>query len=414
MKRFKNIYAIAFAMFALCSCEQSNVLENEDNEILIPEQGYIFFDAGLDSRGTLVHGDSFDKDFSLLGYKYINTDTWASTNVFANLQDNSSYIVFKDKPLAVNYNNGHSYDDNGNGLVAWEDKRYSFFAYYPVITDENKNYLSWSKTKRDEEGNIVLGTDNNPILIEGINQIGTPYITYKLDRTNPANHLDVMTACKVNHKVGKNNAAVQLEFEHRLSALEITARSSVDAAALELENAADRTAKVLITGLKIQLDNIEYDTAEIPLNTQADDNNGNILPIIGYNSETSGSKTVTYGNLLDRNVTLQKYTSNEHIAQLTSDDKKTMVLIPQTNAVKCTLTINYDFVNENGESLWNELYPIESERPEKKHVEENVSINKLLAGTYYEIHLNFTKSGINIQVKEPEEWANVDVNHEFE
>ena len=388
-------------MLALCSCERNDVLGDEDINIPIPENGYIFFDTGINSRGSLVHGTELNDDFSVLGYKYIES-SWYGIESMASQASSSIYRVFNHTPLFVDNENGYDdFDNDDKTLVEWENKKYTFFAWYPVITDENKAYLSWSS--RNSEGEVV----------DGKTKEGTPYITYTLNRSDATKHIDVMTASKVNHRVGNSNKNVTLNMQHRLSALEIIARSYVNAAALELKE-ANATANVVINSLSITLDGLLYDKAEIPLNT--DDNELNAHHIISYNSDNN---TTASFDIIDKAVKLDYYSAIDDVAKLTSATNKTMILIPQEGALNCTLTISYDFVDGNGESLWDTIYPIENypdedKRPSKTKVIEGVKINKLLENFYYEILLSFTKSGVTVNVQEAEAWGEIDINHEFE
>ena len=395
MKIFKYIYTIAFAMLALCSCAHNDVLGNEDINIPIPENGYIFFDTGVGSRGSLVHGTELNADFSVLGYKYIE-DSWYDIESMASQASSSTYKVFNHAPLFVDNENGYDdFDNDDKSLVEWENKKYTFFAWYPVITDANKAYLSWSS--RNSTGTIV----------EGNVKEGTPYITYTLDRNDATKHIDVMTASKVNHRVGNSNKNVTLTMQHRLSALEIVARSYVNAAALELTGT---TANVVINSLSITLDGLLNDKAEIPLNT--DNNEKNTHHTISYNS--ANNTIASFDILANSSKKLNYYNSVDDVAKLTSDANKTMILIPQESALDCTVTITFDIVDGNGGSLWNTIYPNVTDRPSKTQVVEGVKINKLQENFYYEILLNFTKSGVTVNVQEAEAWGDIDINHEFE
>lgn len=372
MNRLRNILVLAVALVAFWGCKNDTQLVNEEETTSSPKNGYIFFDTAIESRGALVFDDYLTKDFNVIGYK--SNEKWETVKVQAT---QNSIGVFQTKPQLVTYsNNAHSYTNPKQ----WENYYYAFFAWYPI-----------------------------DIYYSGDSHIGNPYITYTLDRTNSTNHKDVMTACYTDIKPGPGvSKTVTFEMRHRLSALDIIARSYVNNTTLGISDDAIDT-KVLIKDVDIQLENLIYDKATIPLNT-LDDNE----KIIGENesSKTNGS----FGDFAV-GQTISYYQSSENDVNVTGDNDKTMILIPQEDNVICTVTVTYDIVDVNNEnsSIWDSVYKDtpQEDIPDKRQ-EISTTIKSLNEGTYYRLMLNFTKSGITLVVLEANDWEDEYIEHEFD
>ena len=398
MKRFKNIYTIAFAMLALFGCEHDSDLENGEIDVPIQEKDYIFFDTEVNSRGALIYGEDFEYNFNVLGYKYPKglQNGWYQVETQAS-QSNSTYKVFDNVPQTVTYNSDgtHTYTP----AKEWEKKDYSFFAWYP---DVDGTTLTWS----------------------GVTAEKTPFLTYKLDRTSTANHKDVMTACVIDHN-SSISKSVFFTMQHRLSAIDIVARSYVNAAALG-EN-IDATARIKIKSVTVDLKNLLYDTAKIPLNTENDERNTYTLK--GSNTPETAT-TASYsilGTSTNDDVTLVYEGDEAATANLSLGTNSTMILIPQADYkneegaeikgnLECTISIEYDIENEGGNSIWDTVYAgMNEEEIPSKTPSQLVKLNALNEGIRYEIELTFTKSGVAISVMEPDGWNKLDnIQHEFE
>ena len=362
MKRIINIHTIIFTIVALCSCEHNDVLENEGINIPIPENGYILFDSEINSRGNLIHGETdqrllFD-DFNVLGYKYKANDWYTAKAMLTTSND-----VFDTKPQLVTYVNGtHTYTN----VKEWENYTYSFFAWYPKDLTTIVPYN------------------------------GTPYITYTLDLNNPANHVDVMTACVIN-RLPSSVKSVQLNMEHRLAALDITATSHIKTTDF------GREATVVISSVSIELTNLLYNKVDIPLNTDINPLNNETLKGALQNNTTT---TVNFGNrnLLGDNKILLAANST---VNLTCNDNvaNTMILIPQDQDLKGRVTVTYAIVDAN-----NNVLAEESSFPSQE-----VTIGNLARNTRYELLLNFTKSGVSVEAIKGANWdTDINVEHEFE
>ena len=381
MKRFLNISILAVALVSLCGCEQNENLGNEDINISIPKDGYIYFDTEVNSRGVLIY-DYLRENFSVLGYRYATSwsseGSLASQNSMINTSTTMGIFGTEGAPgvqLVKWGNSAHSYEP----VKPWDNSlTYSFFAWYP-----------------------------SDIPSSGSNYIGQPYITYTLDTQDPANHKDVMTACVIDTK-STATKTVSFNMQHRLSAIDIIARSYVNAEAIDAEEAV----KVKINSVSIELGNILYDGATIPLNTEDEAN------VLQGTSSEGWNKTLNFSSLVT-GVTMDYYSDASKVALLTEVAKKTMILIPQAKALTCKVNVNYDIVNEEGNAISYNVENGDGTTTTQYYTgiesSSTVSIKELKEGTYYNLLLNFTKSGITVQVLKAEAWEEKDdVEHDFE
>ena len=372
MNKFR--YILAVVLVALCGCEQDTMIEIEENETIVPSNGYIFFDTEKITRGVAVQNYLQD-DFHVLGYKY--QGEWSLVKPQAS---QNTYGVFDNKPQLVAWdeNSGsHSYTPMKEWDIA---STYSFFAWYP----------------------------KDKCTCSGVAYEGNPYIIYTLDKTDPTKQVDVLTACVIDRKVNLSDASsksVSFMMKHRVSALDVIARSYVNATTLGLGD--ERTAQVKINAVNLAFSNLLYDKVKIPLNTN--DANEQL-----EGSNTGSGTTLTF-NAIAGNRLVNYYNNSNDVANLTYEQEKTMFLIPQAEELSCTLTVNYDIVNENGISIWDEVYATtpDDEKPNKVQT-SNVSIRELVEGRYYYLLINVTKSGISVVVLEAEAWDDQNVEHEFE
>ena len=382
MRLFKYVFAIT--LIALCSCDRDTEFEGggEEQEIIIPTGDYIFFDLERVTRGTSIV-DYLRDEFSVLGYKY--TGEWKSAKSQATQNANG---VFDTKPQKVTWNGTvHTYTP----IKEWDvNSTYSFFAWYPHNLSANG-------------GNSTINT-----------HVGNPYITYSLgdDISDPSKHIDVLTAYIVDQKVDlsiSSTKSVALRMHHRLSKLNLVAASYVNAESVGLDKGV--TANVKIAKLDLILDNLLYDGVKIPLNEDPNTTDATDK-MVGTNAR--GSKTVTYSNLVT-NKTLDYYNKNVGPTKLTEDKdiKNALFLIPQNEALSCKAVVTYDIVDDNGSSLWDDIYEDVLNAPDKTQ-EATIFIDKLESGVPYAIQLIFTKSGVTANVIQSLQWEDTNVNHEFE
>lgn len=414
MKRFCRIWILAFAVVALCGCDYGQGFEDGDDSAvhipLYPQSGdYIFFDAGLSSRATLLEG-TLKENFSVLGY--CNTADWETTKVQAS---QVKYGVFDQSPLTVYYsNNTYEYDntDNklnteGNTLAQWDShKIYSFFAWYPSTLKHNGDSDSY----------------------DGDSYEGEPYIDYTWDSNNM---VDVMTACNIDTNKEGSKTGVYLNMKHRLAALDVWARSQIDAKGLQemlssSENEDDKnlaknisddaTITVKVTDLSLTIDGVLYNKAKIYLNTN-DTNLKTDTWAEGLESEYTFS-----GLIGDTKPVLGLFHSDADLKPLCAKDKK-MLFIPQDDPdgpdgpdgpVKIQLNVSYqiwygegdtDFISETASTL--------------AVTEEGcVGFDNLEERLYHYLVLTFTKSGLFVESSRSSTWDEVegktDVDHTFD
>lgn len=398
MKRFCQIWILAFAVVALCGCNYGQGFEDGDDSAvhipLYPQSGdYIFFDAGLSSRATLLEG-TLKENFSVLGY--CNTADWETTKVQASQE---KYGVFDQSPLTVYYsNNTYEYDntDNklnteGNTLAQWDShKIYSFFAWYPSTLKPNGGKTSYE---------------------------GEPYIDYTWDSNNM---VDVMTACNIDTNKEGSKTGVYLNMKHRLAALDVWARSQIDAKGLKemlssSENEDDKnlaknisdyaTITVKVTDLSLTIDGVLYDKAKIYLNTN--DTSLKTEPSAG-----DLTTEYTFSSLIgSTEPVLGLFHSDADLKTLCAKDKK-MLFIPQNGPVKIQLNVSYEIWYGAGDT------DFISETASTLDLNVDVGFDNLEERLYHYLVLTFTKSGLFVESSRSSTWDEVegktDVDHTFD
>lgn len=407
MKRiFDILFVFAFLFTTLCSCNQAIELYNEGDEeieIPIPTEGYIYFSSGLPkTRGAEVPSGPLEGEFSLLGYRYPSSwsaiKSQAKQNLRISYTDNNGNVISEQTQNAdnhvgvfgidhssdpkpnyataqpgvqtVTYDNGvHSYAP----LQSWQKNlKYAFYAWYPaslIANGANTNYE------------------------------GSPYITYTLpagtDRTDRQNMLDVLTACRIDY-TKKDGMTVPLKMNHRLSALDIKVKSLITAKALkETYNSvfgavADNTPVTIdVTNFTLTLNGI-HTTAKIPLNDQ--DGDGEI--------EASNNVNRTYTG----------FNGATGIAENTSTsivgDDELLILIPQSSTIDVSLVIRYT-IKCGGKEM---TFTIDTTNPRL-----DIEINGLESKVFHYLELTLTKSGLFVQANKAVSWEDGGkVEHTFE
>lgn len=372
MKKVLYILIAVLAVTFTTSCEDKVFPEVESPSVdLVPELGYIFFDSDVTTRGQLINGGNLQKDFGVVGYKFSGTN-WtgykakAKPNVFTNgtpgTYVNSQQVIWE--------GSSHNYSP----LVPWTEHTYAFFAFYP-----------------------------HNLSVSGKDYEGSPYVDYTIDRNDPTKLVDVMTAC--DKTATASQMSVSFQMEHRLSALSVYARSSVNKAVFEtLKNDTSiGEVYVLIKDFDLELQNLEYDTVRIPL-----DSDEQIRP-----SQT-GSTTVNYNNLTS-STTLNYFSTNSDQVDLTAGEK-TLILIPQDGILKCKISVTYDIVNAQGTSVWDKAYPsmTSAEKNEMQNQIQTVEVDGLDVKVRKYLILNLTKTGLSVDATKAAQWDDVPVDYEFE
>lgn len=398
MSRLYNILFVSiFSLTILCSCNQDYEIENGGGtEILVPSEGYIYFDSSLPKTRAMVPTGPLKAPFKIIGYRY--PSSWAAIKPQAKQTLRVSYTnnegvavdgtdATKDNLVGVfgikheevkdysrsvpgvqtvDYKDGaHSYGP----IQSWQKRLYySFFAWYPTT--------------------LVANCDNNGIY--NSNYIGSPYITYEL--LDKGEMVDVLTACEIDYHKGKG-MSVPLQMNHRLSALDIRANSVITAQAL-IENkypefegiSLSSPVTVIVNKISLTLDKI-YTQARIPLDHT--DASVTIVP--------SGQKvkTYTYENL--ENV-------EYNITNSLVSDEEMLILIPQpkSNPIQASIEVEYSLFCE-GKTKTNFT------------AEKEFSISDLESGVFHYIELTFTKTGLFVKADKAVTWEiQPNVEHTFE
>ena len=409
MKRiFDILFVFAFLFTTLCSCNQAIDLNNEEDEeieIPIPTEGYIYFSSGLPkTRGAEVPSGPLEGDFSLLGYRYPSSwsaiKSQAKQNLRISYTDNNGNVISEQTQNADNhvgvFGINHSSDlkpnyateqpgvqivtyDNGNGvhsykpLQSWQKNlKYAFYAWYPA--------------------SLVANGGNT-------NYEGSPYITYTLpegkDGAARRNMLDVLTACQIDY-TKRDGMTVPLKMNHRLAALDVKVNSLISAKALketynsEFGAVADNAPVTIdVTSFTLTLNGI-HTTAKIPLNDQ--DGDGEI--------EASNKVNRTYIDFND--VTgIAENTSTSIVG-----DDELLILIPQSSTIDVSLVISYT-IKCGGEEM---SFTVDTTNPRL-----DIKINGLESKVFHYLELTLTKSGLFVQANKAVSWEDGGkVEHTFE
>ena len=380
MKRF---YILALLILALASCTQGSlpIGDGTDDEVQIdvPEYGYILFNSDVTSRGALYENgvsngaapddNRFYGNFNVIGYTY-SADQWTTA------EPQATPNVFNKNPMPVSWNGQlgaealYTYDNtpndgnSSNPYAHWIGKqRYAFFAYYPTTLTTNVN-------------------DSN-----NSNNEGNPYIIYELDRTNAANHVDIMTACAI--EANYATRSVNFNMGHRLAALDVTANNHY---------AEGNT--IAINKLTLTLKGLCYDKVHIPLNDRDE-------PNLVYPNGVASNRSATF-TIINNSPTAIPRGVETNLTGGTIG--KTMILIPQPQEVNVNgspvilqISATVDYSRNGGTGT-----------PQTKTIDFN---RELKGGRRYHVQLNFLPGDINILIIESDEWAdsaNGRIDHEFE
>ena len=223
MRRFSYIFILFASLF--CACNDNTIDPSGDEQIVVPTKPYIYLDAAVSTRGTLVEGTTLPDNFGVYGFTYAFNNDWDTYKVTAKPN------VFATAPQHVTYSNG-SY--KYNPIKEWDGGKYTFFAFYP-------SDLSVSN------GNVE----------------GTPYLTYSPNFNNVGNHIDVMTAMFEDTSLS-SSPYVYFDFYHRLSAVDVVAMNFYEHN-YQGDNDTMVSEKIVIelVGLSLAFENVQYKTAKI-------------------------------------------------------------------------------------------------------------------------------------------------------
>ena len=360
MKRANYIFLLVAML--LCGCSKSGI--TPDDQIIVPTKPYIYLDAGVSTRASLVGGTVLQRNFRVYGYTYDFNNKWSTYRVTAKPN------VFENVPQLVTHSNGnYTYSP----VKEWQGGKYTFFAYYPSSLNAS-----------------------------GADVEGTPYVTYAPDFNDTAEHRDVMTAMFEDTSLS-SSPYVYFDFYHRLSAVDVVAMNFYEHSYDDPNNAnAVITEKITIdiVDLALQFKNVHYQEAKIYLDRRIASER---TPATGANpyyqiiSEDSGSGI--YIN----------YNEDATLRPITAQNNSSMIFIPQEESdLEVTTTVKYkkrrpngEFISEGGSDVFTQTI----ETPFKQPLKE---------GSRYYLQMTFTSSAVSISIITSDEWDDIKVDYEFE
>lgn len=337
----------------------------EEEQITVPNKPYIYLDAGVSTRASLVGGTVLRQNFGVYGFTYDFNNKWSTYRVTAKPN------VFDNVPQRVTHNNGNY---QYSPIKEWQGGKYTFFAYYPY--------------------SLVVSGENNE---------GTPYVTYGPDFNNTAEHRDVMTAMFEDTSLS-SSPYVYFDFYHRLSAVDVVAMNFYEHSYDDPNNSNTViTEKVTIdiVDLTLQFKNVQYQEAKIYLDrripSECTPTNEDTNPYYQIISEDSGSGI--YIN----------YNEDATLRPITAQNNSSMIFIPQENDnLEVTTTVKFkkrrpngEFITENGSDVFTQTI----ETPFNQSLKE---------GSRYYLQMTFTSSAVSISIITSDEWDDIKVDYEFE
>ena len=363
MKRVNYIFLLVAVLLSGCS---KDVINPDDDQIIVPTKPYIYLDAGVSTRASLVNGTTLEDNFSVFGYTYDFNNKWSTYRVTAKPN------VFATAPQPVEYSNG-SY--KYSPMQEWQGGKYTFFAVYPAtITTSNAN------------------TE------------GTPYVNYLLNFNNVGQHIDIMTAMFEDTSLS-SSPYVYFDFYHRLSAVDVVAMNFYEYSYDDPDaknTVITEKITIEIVDLALQFKNVEYKEAKIYLDRRIPSERtpaaAGTNPNYQIISTNSGSGI--YIN----------YNEDATLRPITLQNNSSMIFIPQeTNDLEVTTVVKYKKRRPNGEYLTdengNDGFTQTIETPFKQPLKE---------GSRYYLQMTFTSSAVSITIITSDEWEDISVDYEFE
>lgn len=368
MKWLNYIFVLFAALFWGCS-ESPFLQGGDDEQILVPTKPYIYLDAGVSTRASLVSGTELKRNFRVYGYTYDFNNKWSTYRVTAK----PNVFDFDDVPQLVTHSSGnYSYSP----IKEWQGGKYTFFAYYPT---------SLNASGKDVEG--------------------TPYVTYAPDFNDTAEHRDVMTAMFEDTSLS-SSPYVYFDFYHRLSAVDVVAMNFYEHS-YDDPNSENTviTEKVTIdiVDLALSFKNVKYQEAKIYLDrripSELTEAAANVNPYYQIISEDSGSGI--YIN----------YNEDSTLRPITAQNNSSMIFIPQENTdLEVTTTVKFKKRRPNGEFVKDDkgkedVFTQEITTPFNQPLKE---------GSRYYLQMTFTSSAVSISIITSDEWDDIKVDYEFE
>ena len=394
MRRFRNIYILAFAFVALVGCSKEPQQPNVEVDN-IPSGPIMEFGINLDTRAEIIPGGEgtiLDK-LGLYGYQYANqTDsewTWAQTTALPN--------VFNNTPEPLTYDSSGRYY-NASDTYTWTGNKYAFFAYYPF-----------------EHTSFECSPNTEP---------GTPYLTYTLDRSDVENMADIMSSARTN--LTSVNRYVTFHMIHRLSAVDVDVCNIYQ---------HDETVDGVTTYYGVD---IEIHTLVLKFSNLHNDKSKIYLDARGHSeaTESTGDKTATYQFVQSTDPITVEYKANDDDPNYTLTEKHdlTMFFIPQEEkdlAVSVDVTFKkklsgsdtyltnndkvYTYDNDgvvtneaNAEGYGTEFFYV---RDKSVNFEQDLE-----EGYRYFVTLNFTSAAVSINIVTATQWQDTkdDIIHGFD
>lgn len=363
MKRVNYIFLLVAVLFSGCS---KGGITPDDEQIVVPTKPYIYLDAGVSTRASLVEGIVLNQTFGVYGFTYDFNNTWSTYRVTAKPN------VFNTTPQQVIYNNGNY---QYSPVKEWQGGKYTFFAYYPY-----------------------------GLVMSGGNVEGTPYVTYAPDFNDTAEHRDIMTAMFEDTSLS-SSPYVYFDFYHRLSAVDVVAMNFYEHSYddPDSENTVI-TEKVTIdiVDLKLQFENIQHKTAKIYLDRR----------IASVCTSADAGTNPEYQIIPDKNglgISIN-YNEDATLSPITAQNNSSMIFIPQENTnLEVTTTVKYKKRRPNGEFLTDtegkDVFTQIIETPFNQPLKE---------GSRYYLQMTFTSSAVSISIITSDEWDDISVDYEFE
>ena len=361
MRRVNYIFLLVAVLLSGCS---KDVINPDNEQVVVPTKPYIYLDAGVSTRASLVEGTVLNQDFGVYGFTYDFNNTWSTYRVTATPN------VFDNVPQKVTHQNG-SY--KYTPVKEWQGGKYTFFAYYPDDLDVSNEDVE-----------------------------GTPYVTYAPDFKYIANHRDVMTAMFEDTSLS-SSPYVYFDFYHRLSAVDVVAMNfyehSYDDPNSE-NTVITEQVTIDIVDLKLQFENIQHKTAKIYLDRRIE---SDCIP------EDAGTNP-EYQIISEKNGISINYNEDATLSPITAQNNSSMIFIPQENTdLEVTTTVQYKKRRPNGEFLTNtegkDVFTQIIETPFNQPLKE---------GSRYYLQMTFTSSAVSISIITSDEWDDISVDYEFE
>ena len=97
MKKYNYIFVLFALLF--CGCNDNTLGSGDGEQIVVPTKPYIYLDAAVNTRASLVNGTVLEDGFSVYGFTYDFNNKWETYRVTAKPN------VFNTVPQDVFYSN---------------------------------------------------------------------------------------------------------------------------------------------------------------------------------------------------------------------------------------------------------------------------------------------------------------------